>query len=219
MVLFDVGDVTVSLSVLDLLIFVCLELFVFKFSRPKRSVREIAFVVFLINAVKVGFVSLAWVSNPFNHYYFSFAFVASMLLMIGYILSTLLYQREFFMDRSDATSVAFQGSLISSLVWFFVATTPQSIGKSFSLMLFLPVAEFLFKQSNPADYEVYKNGYQYFEMGGQSQSSIIDEVNHLALEVGTWFLILVGLFSLTLYCVYRLWKYRKNNLSKESILN
>ena len=117
----------ITLSISDLIVLFAIETFIFWFINNKITIKDIAPVIFTINAVKLGFLSLTFLAQAITTFYYGVAYLSAWLLISGYIGSTLLYQHEFYFDRKEATHIAFQTSVLSSIVWFFYVTQAGSI--------------------------------------------------------------------------------------------
>jgi hypothetical protein len=110
------------MSIGDLFILVLIEVLIFWFNNQKIFLKKIISIIFLVNAVKIGLLSLIYLTEFAQSFYYNVAYMSAWLLIGGYFISALLFEGNFLFTRTEATALAFQTSVLSSIVWFFYAT-------------------------------------------------------------------------------------------------
>lgn len=101
----------------EFLVLIFCEIALFCFFMPKQSLRQISPMIVAINLIKVGAFSLiAPVFHPYSYsFYYNPLIEITILIVIGTIFSTIVYEREQVeLSRNQASSIAFQVTSLST---------------------------------------------------------------------------------------------------------
>ncbi|MFX1283884.1 MAG: hypothetical protein ACFFB5_09515 [Promethearchaeota archaeon] len=99
----------------EFMVLILCEIALFWFFMPKQSLRQISPMIVAINLIKVGAFSLITpVFHPYSFYYNPLIEI-TILIVIGTIFSTIVYEREQVeLSRNQASSIAFRVTSLST---------------------------------------------------------------------------------------------------------
>lgn len=108
-----------SFTLIDVLIFFCIETSLILILLPKRRIQDIWTSILLINLVKIGSLSLLQPLLPPFYYanYQILEFYFLILLGIGFIVSLLILEKDLELTRQDLLFPLFITNFFSASVW------------------------------------------------------------------------------------------------------
>ncbi|MHA2295572.1 MAG: hypothetical protein ACXAEU_19490 [Candidatus Hodarchaeales archaeon] len=120
-----VPSIDYGLTIVDFIVIVGIETSLVFFFIPKRQLKQVITLVGIINLLKMETVSLIYsVFNQAGYYYYNYQTIAVTVLMLaGTVLGTAIYEREFILRREQASSLAFQVTILSTFSWIALVTS------------------------------------------------------------------------------------------------
>lgn len=118
-----------AIEIPDFLILTLCEMGLIWFFLPKQSIKQTFPLVVAINLIKVGAFSLITpIFYPSNYFlYYNPLIEITILIVIGTIFSTIVYEREYFdLSRDQVSSIAFRVTSLSTLIWSNLKTFQPS---------------------------------------------------------------------------------------------
>lgn len=111
---------TPVIEILDLMVLIFCEMAFIWFFIPKQPIKQTFSMIVAINLIKVGaFCLITPIFYPSSYVFYSSPLIEiAILIVIGTIFSTIVYEREHVdLSRNQASSIAFRVTSLSTLIW------------------------------------------------------------------------------------------------------
>ncbi|MHA2246151.1 MAG: hypothetical protein ACXADY_14400 [Candidatus Hodarchaeales archaeon] len=120
---------TPAIEIFDFLVLTFCEMALIWFFMPKKPIKQTFPMILAINLIKVGAFSLITpILYPSNYtFYYNSLIEITILIVIGTIFSTIVYEREQVdLSRNQSSSIAFRVTSLSTLIWSTLRTFQPS---------------------------------------------------------------------------------------------